>query len=933
MLRSELIDVVNSGKAWAVIGSGASSGSGCPTWKGLVDCVLRGLPSAVRANVEQDQSFASAYGAALYPSCFSRVERLGGRATLNNLVREEFRRHAQPSEIHKALANWPFAGYITTNYDGLLERAIRALTHEVWLPIGNSRNEVRKLSGDASKVVWHVHGSVELPEEKSRLVLTAEDYDDFYLEASPLQSQLSALLAQHRIVFFGFGFTDPEVMRLLRSIGRVSNPARPIFAFVGGIGGPSHLGQRRELLERFNVDTVPYDVQDSSHGQLQEFIGVYSSLVLGRTLKFGVPERPCPSYDPETTGLLVYNELCMKGGVKVPPDIVGTLLRARILSFLNYKGECTEAVIKDDLNQRANVLSLKPRSSDAVSSKVRAVLTELTQAELIETVGPALRLTRKGYELVEAHAASATFYSVQFTASLLERAERVLPDREQAAVRVTKAAESFLKDCVRQRALGVAGAQQAVTPEVRSYHMVGLLQTLPGFMEQLRSPEEAIALGKVVRELLASPTDMESKFIAIALQAQFGVHLLGYDPPALRARAREISQTFFLVDSSTLIQLLARSSTAYKSAHSTIERLKALGCGIATTTRLVDEVVEHINWAANAVSAEGRVTEETLAVATGRAGEWLNAYLGGFLQEEHEGKVADFFDYLASTLGGAPPRGPATHAHVRQALERHGLRELRFNDWEGFSDEVFAQRDEEQARISEERLSRGTYRHERQTQAEAEVLLIVRSLREKRFKYDGDFVANAFFLSHSPVLDEVTKPGMPIAMRPNSALQWSATVQPCSIDELEGLTSGLLYEMAERRFELVNPQKLRSVFAFLIDASKRKLLEVTQKHRELVAGLYGESGVKDLAEADDLSAPLVLASYNSQQISDLQERLEAETRARIAAQSLARVTQQERTELSLLRAKEAQRHAKKLRKKRSAASRPKRARKNKRKKR
>jgi SOS response regulatory protein OraA/RecX len=778
------------------------------------------LPSELRLKVEQDAAFTTAYDKALYPSCFSRIEHHAGRETLDHLVREEFKRHTQPSEIHRTIANWPFAGYVTINYDGLLERALKPLTREPWLPVGNSREEARKLSGDASNVVWHVHGSVELPSEASRLVLTAEDYDEFYLEETPVLSQLRALLAQRRVVFFGFGFADSEVMRLLRRIGKLSNPARPIFAFMGGVGGAQRSEERRELLEGFNVDAVPYDLGDGSHGQLQELLGVYSSLVLGRTLKFDFAERPCPSYDPETTGLLVYNELCIKRGARVPQDILGTLLRARILSLLNYKAECTRAEIVDDLNERAKALSLSARSSEEVSSEVQAVLDDLTKAELVEALdtGP-LRLTKKGYELVEAHAAKAAFYSVQFKASLVARAEQLLPDQPQAVARVAKAAESFIKDCVRRRALGVAGAGQAISPPVRSYHMVGLLQTLPEFMKQLEARQEAIALGKLVQELLGNAAEMESKFIGMALQAQFGVHLLGYDPPTLQARARELSQTFFLVDSSTLIQSLARSSAAHKSAKMVIDRLKGIGCGIATTTLLADEVVEHINWAGNAVSSEGQVTEDTLAAATGRAGEWLNAFIDGFLEEVHEGKLMDFFHYLGSTLGTRRFKGSPTHADVQQALQKQGLREIGLSDLDGFSEEMFEERDKEQERISDERKLRGTYKHERQTKAEAEALLIIRYLREKGFSCRGQSVSNAYFLSHSRVLDEIARPGMPVTMRPESALQWAATIRPCSVEELEGLTSGLLYEMAERNFEVINLQKLRNVFSGLIDAS------------------------------------------------------------------------------------------------------------------
>jgi hypothetical protein len=175
----------------------------------------------------------------------------------------------------------------------------------------------------------------------------------------------------------------------------------------------------------------------------------------------------------------------------------------------------------------------------------------------------------------------------------------------------------------------------------------------------------------------------------MALQAQFGVHLLGYDPPTLQVRAKELSDTSFLVDSSTLIQFLARSSKAYKSARMLVNRLKSIGCEIATTDLFVEEVVEHINWAANTVSANGRISLNTMEVATGRAGEWMNAFLEGFMEEVDRGKLVDFFEYLGSTLGTRKSKGIITRADIEGVLDKEGLAVKSFKDWEGFTGSLF----------------------------------------------------------------------------------------------------------------------------------------------------------------------------------------------------------------------------------------------------
>ena len=166
----------------------------------------------------------------------------------------------------------------------------------------------------------------------------------------------------------------------------------------------------------------------------------------------------------------------------------------------------------------------------------------------------------------------------------------------------------------------------------RPYHMVGLLQALPEFMSQLSTNEEAIALVQLILGTLARPSDLESRYVGLALQARFGVDLLGYSPDVLQARVRELSRTLFLIDSTTLIPLLARSSEAHSAANLLIDQLKAVGSTVATTSLLLLEVTEHAQWALSHVeSNNGLLTTGTFVTATGRAGSRSNAFLEGAL--------------------------------------------------------------------------------------------------------------------------------------------------------------------------------------------------------------------------------------------------------------------------------------------------------------
>jgi hypothetical protein len=338
MLRTDLIELLNHGDVWAFVGAGASVDSGAPTWQDLLSRVMARLPSEKGQEIIRDSHIIAAQKAKNFPRCFSRVEHFVDRDTLERALIDEIQRHSTPGELLKILANWPLAGYVTTNYDVLLYSALRSIGYAGgWTSAGNSETEVRKLAGNVRHVIWHLHGCVAYDRKDYRLVLTEEDYEKTYLESSRVATQLKGFLTQNRVLFVGFSFDDTELQRLLRVVALYSNPARPAYAFLSGLTGAAGEQKRVELLERFNVDVIPYDIVNNSHDNLRRLIGVYSSFILKRNQKFGQPERPCPSYHHETTSLLVYNKLAASKTLDIRDDTLGSILKARVISLLKFK--------------------------------------------------------------------------------------------------------------------------------------------------------------------------------------------------------------------------------------------------------------------------------------------------------------------------------------------------------------------------------------------------------------------------------------------------------------------------------------------------------------------------------------------------------------------------------------------------------------------
>lgn len=236
--------------------------------------------------------------------------------------------------------------------------------------------------------------------------------------------------------------------------------------------------------------------------------------------------------------------------------------------------------------------------------------------------------------------------------------------------------------------------------------------------------------------------------------------------------------------------------------------------------------------------------------------------------------------------------------------------------WEGFDQLMWSERDERQGEIARLRKERRTYKHDRQVKAEAEALITIKNLRNKTFKISGQPVSNAFFISHTRIIDELAGHGSHVTMRPEAILQWIATIDPASVEELSVLTSNLLFELTEYNLDIIDKSKLRIVFSSLIDASKEKLYEETVMHRTLIAETYGEPSVQAFNDVADLDAPVVIESYYAQKAKALEEKLLEASKA----QEEARVSGKERTELERLRAEKKQRQQKTKKQKRRIAS-------------
>ena len=928
MIDTDLLDVINGGNAWVFFGSGVSVDAGFPTWAGLVDLAIAGLPHTDQQNVERDTLFQKGRSKEDFAACFQRMGAIVGQDVSANLVKQIFLdANVEPGDLTRLLADWPAAGYVTTNYDNLLESALNSNNSLGWISVGNQPSEVRKVSGDVRNIVWHIHGSVFLPDDKSKLVISSEDYDDYYLEHSPLQQQLKSFLTQRRLVFVGFGLRDPEIMRLLKIAGQYTVPERPIFAFLGSTDSSVDIDEIRELRDRYNIEVIVYRIIDGAHKDLGNLINDYSSMVVRRSVSYGNHRQNVPSYDADTTGLLIYNTLVLQNGTPFQEGSLRPLLSARILSVAKYRERVTlNDLIVDVGRISAGVSGEVQTDGTYASQEIASVIDELERESLIATTTKGqetlVQLTAEGDSFVEERAGVAERIRSQFLASLESRAGALRLGNTHAWKEIATAASLFFEDCIEKRSLGVAKVLNAPDVMAREFQVVALLQALPDFFGLLSEPESARALVKLVQGVLSAPSEAEAKHCGLLLQARLGVHLLGVDQNTLQSRVQALRDMAFVLDSTSLIPLLAVSGTGHKAAVELLNRIKQIGAKAITTRNLVIEVREHAAYAARVVNESGgAISAGVLNQLMGKEGERTNVFLSGFADECARGFApsSNFGLYMRQHCGFAT--NPASIDDCSRLVGSYDIPGLQLAAVPGFVEEDYAEVEELRVQIEQRRRQSNSFRHDRQVLAEAEVVVLVQKLRDQQYMIDGRVFEGVFFISNSRFIDRLNSVGLPITMRQNVLFQWLGTVLPFEESELPVLMDGLLWELSERGIDFVDRRKLRTAFSSTISAAKEEYPAILEQHKILIATEWGVDPYQAFQEpVDDLNVSTLVPRHAQQTIDRQQRELERVKASASRVQARQELSQSERTQLERLKSQKAARLQKNRRKRRGRES-------------
>jgi len=136
-----------------------------------------------------------------------------GRGALEQILTDVFI-HKSHLEFHRDLVCLPWKGIITTNYDELLEDALKGVNRP-YLKVTLDRN--LDLTAGPRVPLFKVHGDIA---DFKSVVLDGKSYENFNKRYPLLKADMESYLRKHSLVFFGCSMRDPRLLDWLRKLGK-----------------------------------------------------------------------------------------------------------------------------------------------------------------------------------------------------------------------------------------------------------------------------------------------------------------------------------------------------------------------------------------------------------------------------------------------------------------------------------------------------------------------------------------------------------------------------------------------------------------------------------------------------------------------------------------------------------------------------------------
>ena len=283
---------LNSGRCLVLVGSGPSCEVGYPSWHHLAKRSYQKLTD-LNSSIDSE-SYKKYLESKKYPEFFRLLERdLGNcRQSLVDFIKPLLEPiEKNKGSIYEIITRWPFACYLTTNYDDEISLSLNSLD-EHFTVIGNRPEYFSVWRDGVSHIIQKLHSDLNSPKD---VVITSLDYKRLQINDSGqyFRDRLSSIFTMFDIVIIGHSLADPDIQTILQLAKKNASPDHPIYFISSGFAKAEEM----ELFEQYNIELLQYSVVDGHHTQLLHLLRLADRFVVPRSdrgIQAATPTRPPP---------------------------------------------------------------------------------------------------------------------------------------------------------------------------------------------------------------------------------------------------------------------------------------------------------------------------------------------------------------------------------------------------------------------------------------------------------------------------------------------------------------------------------------------------------------------------------------------------------------------------------------------------------------
>lgn len=724
----QLLTYLNSGKCFALVGSGLSTALDYPSWWHMAKDAANLIPTTDPERAILDELIAEKD----YPEVFQRVAlNLGSVEALLTELRRTFGPKKDRGEAYEHVCRWPFRCYLTTNYDDEITNHLQRI-NEHFTTLGNSQADLGQITASSSRRAIKIHGDLSTPND---IVLTTSQYKEFET-GGPRQyfrNKLISLFQMVPIVVLGHSMTDRDLQLVLQLAKESSAPENPIFMIVAD-AKPAEV---EKLQREFNIRILSFPNPNGDYKNLLQTLRQIDRFVVPRTSNQVLPlDFPDAKEAEDAVGLYVHSSL----GLGPSESLLHRIIQPQILS-ISAKSET--GVLKADLTNlvRPNILGQSPTYQDELADAIESLrvaghVTENETSVIATAEGAAIVSSIEGKRKSEEDQVFGAMRARLLSYGSKEDVELLVSGFKAALVTV-----------FRKRGLSAS----ELLFRKNQFEAADMPELFDAVFPPATAVEDFTLRAEYcneVMDILTKPNEDQKNYLAHLAQGFFAYHMFGVDPSGQKIRTELAQGTVWILDSNIMLPLIARYSNQNDFMTGLIERLRNLGIQTITTPQLVSEVDRAWGWMANQLRnvPDGDEAEKLLRV-TQLAGYSENPFVDSFIGGHVAGEWKGMSEYRLAI-------GHEDGIGFRDTIQSLGIEVIVQESIE--EDDGTNQVDSLGTEIRSERERTGTLRGDgdAQASAEAETLFLIRCIREKGFRGNPS-VNKSYFVSTSRILDNL----------------------------------------------------------------------------------------------------------------------------------------------------------------------------------